>query len=102
LHAIQGLVARQRQIMLLVRDFHWHHCLLCRYFPQSAKVVVFVNTKRQCDTVASILADKGLACTILHGGKSQVRHHCCQISLQPCQEMCSNAPSSCVTDHLVR
>ena len=48
----------------------------CRYFPQSAKVVVFVNTKRQCDTVASILADKGLACTILHGGKSQVCHRC--------------------------
>ena len=49
--------------------------LSCRYFPQSAKVVVFVNTKRQCDTVASILADKGLACTILHGGKSQVCNH---------------------------
>lgn len=36
------------------------------------KVVVFVNTKRQCDTVAGVLGDRGTACTILHGGKSQV------------------------------
>ena len=71
------------QIMLLDFDFYRHQMspLPCRYFPQSAKVVVFVNTKRQCDTVASILADKGLACTILHGGKSQVHKHCCLCSL---------------------
>ena len=52
---------------------------------------MFVNTKRQCDTVASILADKGLACTILHGGKSQVRKHEYRSPLQPGQDLCSNA-----------
>lgn len=35
------------------------------------RVVVFVNTKRQCDVVAGVLGDRGVACTILHGGKSQ-------------------------------
>lgn len=35
------------------------------------KVIVFVNTKRQCDNVYSQLEGAGYSCTVLHGGRNQ-------------------------------
>ncbi|KAI7836834.1 hypothetical protein COHA_009335 [Chlorella ohadii] len=35
------------------------------------RVIVFANTKRQCDAVTRILSDMGYRVTMLHGGKSQ-------------------------------
>jgi ATP-dependent RNA helicase DDX23/PRP28 len=35
------------------------------------KVIVFVNTKRQCDNVYAHLEDAGNHCTVLHGGRTQ-------------------------------
>lgn len=35
------------------------------------KVIVFVNTKRQCDNVYAQLEDAGYHCTVLHGGRTQ-------------------------------
>jgi hypothetical protein len=35
------------------------------------KVIVFVNTKRQCDNVYAQLESAGYSCTVLHGGRSQ-------------------------------
>ncbi|WIA22903.1 hypothetical protein OEZ86_009840 [Tetradesmus obliquus] len=35
------------------------------------KVIVFVNTKRQCDNVYAHLEDAGYHCTVLHGGRTQ-------------------------------
>jgi ATP-dependent RNA helicase DDX23/PRP28 len=35
------------------------------------RVIVFANTKRQCDSVTRILGDMGYRVTMLHGGKSQ-------------------------------
>lgn len=35
------------------------------------KVIVFVNTKRQCDNVYAQLEDAGYSCTVLHGGRTQ-------------------------------
>lgn len=51
---------------------HQSHAVLVRRNVGDQKVVVFVNTKRQCDNVASVVADAGYDCTMLHGGKSQV------------------------------
>ena len=35
------------------------------------KVIVFVNTKRQCDAVQRHLEPQGYNCAVLHGGKDQ-------------------------------
>lgn len=35
------------------------------------KVIVFVNTKRQCDNVYGQLEAAGYSCTVLHGGRTQ-------------------------------
>jgi superfamily II DNA/RNA helicase len=35
------------------------------------KVIVFVNTKRQCDNVYVQLEEAGYSCTMLHGGRNQ-------------------------------
>lgn len=35
------------------------------------KVIVFVNTKRQCDNVYGQLEGAGYSCTVLHGGRNQ-------------------------------
>lgn len=35
------------------------------------RVMVFVNTQRQCDNVHRHLEELGYRCTILHGGKTQ-------------------------------
>jgi hypothetical protein len=35
------------------------------------KVIVFVNTKRQCDNVYAQLENGGYSCTVLHGGRNQ-------------------------------
>jgi hypothetical protein len=35
------------------------------------KVIVFVNTKRQCDNVYAQLEGAGYSCTVLHGGRNQ-------------------------------
>lgn len=35
------------------------------------KVIVFVNTKRQCDNVYGQLEAAGYSCTVLHGGRNQ-------------------------------
>ncbi|KAF6265401.1 pre-mRNA-splicing ATP-dependent RNA helicase [Scenedesmus sp. NREL 46B-D3] len=35
------------------------------------KVIVFVNTKRQCDNVYAHLEETGYHCTVLHGGRTQ-------------------------------
>ena len=38
------------------------------------RAIVFVNTKKACDTVSNYLTkpELGYACTMLHGGKTQV------------------------------
>ncbi|CAH0521177.1 unnamed protein product [Peronospora belbahrii] len=36
-----------------------------------AKIIVFVNIKKECDSVAKFISSEGFRCTILHGGKTQ-------------------------------
>ncbi|KAE9004802.1 DEAD-box ATP-dependent RNA helicase 21 [Phytophthora rubi] len=36
-----------------------------------AKIIVFVNIKKECDSVAKFISNEGFRCTILHGGKTQ-------------------------------
>ena len=36
------------------------------------KVIVFANTKANCELVSQTLYAKGYSCTVLHSGKSQV------------------------------
>ncbi|RLN96968.1 hypothetical protein BBJ28_00000710 [Nothophytophthora sp. Chile5] len=36
-----------------------------------AKIIVFVNIKRECDSVAKFMSNEGFRCTVLHGGKTQ-------------------------------
>ncbi|CAI5735553.1 unnamed protein product [Peronospora destructor] len=36
-----------------------------------AKIIVFVNIKKECDSVAKFVSNEGFRCTILHGGKTQ-------------------------------
>ncbi|GMF17671.1 unnamed protein product [Phytophthora fragariaefolia] len=36
-----------------------------------AKIIVFVNIKKGCDSVAKFISSEGFRCTILHGGKTQ-------------------------------
>ncbi|KAG7398813.1 hypothetical protein PHYBOEH_010445 [Phytophthora boehmeriae] len=36
-----------------------------------AKIIVFVNIKKECDSVAKFVSSEGFRCTILHGGKTQ-------------------------------
>ena len=56
---------------------HWQRqftsCTLqLRRYVGDQRVIVFVNTQRQCDVVANVLYDRGYSSCILHGGKSQV------------------------------
>lgn len=37
------------------------------------KVIVFANTKANCELVSQTLYAKGYSCTVLHSGKSQVQ-----------------------------
>lgn len=37
------------------------------------RVIVFVNTKKQCDNVFRHLEPQGYSCTVLHGGKDQTQ-----------------------------
>jgi hypothetical protein len=41
------------------------------------KVIVFVNTKRQCDNVYAQLEEAGYSCTVLHGGRNQDQREVC-------------------------
>jgi superfamily II DNA/RNA helicase len=36
------------------------------------RVIVFANTKANCELVSQTLYAKGYSCTVLHSGKSQV------------------------------
>lgn len=36
-----------------------------------APIIVFVNQKKNCDSVAKVLEQRGFRCAVLHGGKSQ-------------------------------
>ena len=45
--------------------------LLCREVGDK-KVIVFANTKANCELVSQTLYAKGYSCTVLHSGKSQV------------------------------
>ncbi|CAI5707617.1 hypothetical protein KXD40_007791 [Peronospora effusa] len=36
-----------------------------------AKIIVFVNIKKECDSVAKFVSNESFRCTILHGGKTQ-------------------------------
>uniref|UniRef100_M4B334 RNA helicase n=1 Tax=Hyaloperonospora arabidopsidis (strain Emoy2) TaxID=559515 RepID=M4B334_HYAAE len=36
-----------------------------------AKIIVFVNIKKECDSVVKFISNEGFRCTILHGGKTQ-------------------------------
>ncbi|OQR86523.1 DEAD/DEAH box RNA helicase [Achlya hypogyna] len=38
---------------------------------EAPKVIIFVNVKKECDTVARAVGSEGFRATILHGGKSQ-------------------------------
>ena len=46
--------------------------LLCREVGDK-KVIVFANTKANCELVSQTLYAKGYSCTVLHSGKSQVQ-----------------------------
>ena len=49
-------------------------CLLYREVGDK-KVIVFANTKANCELVSQTLYAKGYSCTVLHSGKSQVPMH---------------------------
>lgn len=48
-------------------------CTALRSEFQDERIIVFVNTKRNADTVSQLLHEKGYSSTVLHSGKSQVR-----------------------------
>lgn len=48
------------------------------------KVIVFVNTKRQCDNVYAQLENAGYSCTVLHGGRNQDQREVGETLLDVC------------------
>jgi Helicase conserved C-terminal domain len=68
-------------------------------FVDGKKVIVFVNTKRQCDFVSTWMSNNNYSCTVLHGGKDQNQREASIAG--PCLDLAGGPQAPCFGTCLV-